>query len=96
MAALEGQNEEMETVTTEVRQCATWCELSSLAVLYTVVMRLILGIFMTEVAVFNISFPSHPPTYLHSLNKLDEELFSENSNVTMVTHGNVTTVTSTH
>ena len=33
-----------------------------------------------------------------SLNKLDEEVFSENSNVTMVTttHGNVTTVTSTH
>ena len=51
MAALEGQNEEMETVTTEVRQCATWCDLSSIAVLYTVVMRLILGIFMTEIAV---------------------------------------------
>ena len=70
-----------------------------------------MGISMTEVAdmacavrvqdvciMLNISFPSHPPTYLHSLNKLDEELFSENSNVTMVTttHGNVTTVTSTH
>ena len=42
---------------------------------------------------------SFPLTYLlHSLNRLDEEVFSENSTVTMVTttHGNVTTVTSTH